>query len=31
MEKYNLKNDTMKESHIQRVYNYPIYPGDSKI
>ena len=31
MKKYNLKNDTMNESQIQRVYNYPIYPRDSKI
>ena len=31
MEKYNLKNDTVNESHLQRVYNYPIYPRDSKI
>ena len=30
MKKYNLKNDTMNESQLQRVYNYPIYPGDSK-
>ena len=31
MKKYNLKNDTMNESQLQRVYNYPIYPRDSKI
>ena len=31
MEKYKLKNDTMNESDIQRVYNYPIYPRGSKI
>ena len=31
MKKYNLKNDTMKESQLQRVYNYKIYPRDSKI
>ena len=31
MKKYSLKNDTMNESHLQRVYNYPIYPRDSKI
>ena len=31
MKKYNLKNDTMNESELQRVYNYPIYPKDSKI
>ena len=26
MKKYNLKNDTMNESELQRIYNYPIYP-----
>ena len=31
MNKYNLKNDTMKESEVQRVHNYPIYPRDSKL
>ena len=31
MKKYNLKNITMNESELQRVYNYPIYPKDSKI
>ena len=31
MKKYKLKNDTMNESQLQRVYNYPIYPRDSKI
>ena len=30
-EKNNLKNDTMNESDLQRFYNYPIYPRDSKI
>ena len=30
MKKYNLKNDTMNESELQRDYNYPIYPNDSK-
>ena len=29
--KYNLRDDTMKESELQRVYKYPIYPRDSKI
>ena len=24
--KYKLKNDTMNESQLQRVYKYPIYP-----
>ena len=31
MKKYNLKNDTMNESQLQKVYNYHIYPRDSKI
>ena len=31
MKKYNLKNATMTEIDLQRVYNYPIYPRDSKI
>ena len=31
MKKYNLKNDTMNESQLQRVYYYPIYLRDSKI
>ena len=31
MKKYKLKNDTMNESQLQKIYNYPIYPGDSKI
>ena len=31
MKKYNLKNDTMNESELQRIYNHPIYPRDSKI
>ena len=31
MKKYNLENDTMNESELQRVYDYPIYPRDSKI
>ena len=30
MEKYNLKKDTVVESQLQKVYNYPIYPRDSK-
>ena len=29
--KYNLKNDTMNESQLQKTNNYPIYPRDSKI
>ena len=31
MEKYILRNDTMNESDLQRVYIYPIYPRGSKI
>ena len=31
MKKYKLKNDTMNESQLQNVYNYPVYPRDSKI
>ena len=31
MKKYNLKNNTMNESQLQRIYNYLIYPRDSKI
>ena len=29
--KYNLKNNTMNECQLQQVYNYSIYPRDSKI
>ena len=29
--KYNLKNDTMNESQLLKIYNYPIYSRDSKI
>ena len=31
MKKYKLKDDTMNEFQLQRVYNYPIYPRDSNI
>ena len=31
MKKYNLKDQTMNESDLQKVYNYKIYPRDSKI
>ena len=31
MKKYNLKNNTMNQLQLQKVYNYPIYPRDSKI
>ena len=30
MRKYNLKNDTMNESQLQKVYNYTIYPRGSQ-
>ena len=30
MKKYKLKSDTMNQFELQRVYNYPIYPGDNK-
>ena len=30
MIKYRIKRDTMKESNLQRVYFYPIYPKVSK-
>ena len=30
MKKYNLKNDTMNELQLQKIYNHPIYPRDSK-
>ena len=29
--KYKLNDDTLNESQLQRVYNYPIYPRGSKI
>ena len=31
MKKYNLKNDTMNESPLQKINKYPIYPRDSEI
>ena len=31
VKKFNLKNNTMNESEIQKIYNYPLYPRDSKI
>ena len=31
MKKSNLKNDTMNDRELQKFYNYPIYPRDSKI
>ena len=31
MKKYKLKNNTMSETQLQKIYNYPIYPRDSKI
>ena len=30
MKKNNSKNDTMNESQLQKIFNYPIYPRDSK-
>ena len=30
MKENNLKNDTMNESQLQKIYNQPIYPTDSK-
>ena len=30
MKEYNLKDDTMNESQLQKIYNYNIYPRDSK-
>ena len=31
MKNYNIKNDTMDDSQLQKIYNYPIYPRDNKI
>ena len=31
MKKNELKNDTKNESQLQKIFNYPIYPRDSKI
>ena len=31
MKRNKLKNDTMNESQLQKVYNYEIYPRNSKI
>ena len=31
MKKYNLKIDTLNESQLQKIFNYKIYPKDSKI
>ena len=31
MKKNNSKNNTMNESQLQKIYNYPIYPRYSKI
>ena len=31
MKKYNLENDTTKESKLQKIFDYPIYPTESKI
>ena len=31
MKKFNLKDDTMNESELKRIHNFPINPRDSKI
>ena len=31
MEKSKLKDDTMNESELQKIHNFPIYPRDSNI
>ena len=31
LKKYNLKDDTMNESELQKIYNHPIYLRDFKI
>ena len=31
MKKYNLKDTTMSESQLQKIFNYPLYPRDSKM
>ena len=31
LKKNNLRNDTMNESQLQKIYNYHIYPRDTKI
>ena len=31
MKKYNLENNIMNESQLQKIYNYPIYPRDSML
>ena len=31
MKKFYLRNDTMNEAQLQRVYNYPIYLRDFKV
>ena len=31
MKKYKLKDDTMNESQLQKIYNFNIYPRDSKL
>ena len=31
MKKYKVKDDTMNGSKLQKIYNYPIYPRDSKL
>ena len=31
MRNKNLKDDAMNESELQKIYNYPVFPTDSKI
>ena len=31
MKKNNIKNDTMNESQLQKIYIYPIFPRDSRL
>ena len=31
MKKYKFNDDTMNESKVQKIYNYAIYPRDSKM
>ena len=31
MRKYNLRNNTINEFDLQRIYQFPFYPRDSKV
>ena len=31
MKKYKVKDNTMNQSQLSKIYNYPIYPRDSKL